>query len=71
MPKINMSHLQRVLQFQTDRRRVRLAIIALLHIRVDQLCGWNRTSRLLKLNSIQGRAGHFFGHAFHMASGRC
>ena len=47
MPKINASHLQRVLQFQADRRRVRLAIIARLHIRLDQLCGWNRTSRLL------------------------
>jgi len=47
MPKIDVSHLQRVLQFQADHRRVRLAIIALLHIRVDQLCGWNRTSRLL------------------------
>ena len=47
MPKINMSHLQRVLQFQADQRRARLAIIALLHARVDQLCGLNRISRLL------------------------
>jgi len=47
MPKINVSQLQRVLQFQADRRRTRLAIIALLHARVDQLCGLNRTSRLL------------------------
>ena len=47
MPNINVNHLQRVLEFQTDRRRVRLAIIALLHARVDQLCGLNRTSRLL------------------------
>jgi hypothetical protein len=39
MAKINAGHLQRVLQFQTDRRRARLAIIALLHIRVDQLRG--------------------------------
>jgi hypothetical protein len=47
MPSINVSHLQQVLQFQADRRRARLAIIALLHIRVDQLCGLNRISRLL------------------------
>jgi hypothetical protein len=47
MAKINMSHLQRVLEFQADRRRVRLAIIALLHARVDRLCGLNRTSPLL------------------------
>jgi hypothetical protein len=47
MAKINMSHLQRVLEFQADRRRTRLAIIALLHARVDQLCGLNRISRLL------------------------
>ena len=47
MAKINMSHLQRVLEFQADRRRTRLAIIALLHARVVQLCGLNRTSRLL------------------------
>ena len=46
MPKINASHLQRVLQFQAERRRVRLAIIALLHARVDQLCGLNRISRV-------------------------
>ena len=46
MPKINVSHLQRVLQFQTDRRRARLAIIALLHARVDQLCGLNRISHV-------------------------
>ena len=46
MAKINVSHLQRVLEFQADRRRTRLAIIALLHIRVDQLCGWNSTSRV-------------------------
>ena len=45
MAKI-MSHLQQVLQFQAHRRRVRLAIIALLHIRANQLCGWNSTSRV-------------------------
>src|ERR1700720_3391406 len=45
MPKIDVNQLQRVLQFQAERRRGRLAIIALLHARVNQLCGWNRTSR--------------------------
>jgi hypothetical protein len=43
MPKIDVNHLQRVLQFQAERRRGRLAIIALLHARVDQLCGWNES----------------------------
>jgi hypothetical protein len=47
MPKINLSHLQRVLQFQAEQRRGRLAIIALLHARVAQLCGLNRISRAL------------------------
>jgi hypothetical protein len=47
MPKIDVNQLQRVLQFQAERRRGRLAIIALLHARVDQLCGWNRISRVL------------------------
>jgi hypothetical protein len=47
MPKIDVNQVQRVLQFQADRRRARLVIIALLHARVDQLCGLNRTSRLL------------------------
>ena len=47
MPKIDVNQLQRVLQFQADRRRARLAIIALLHARVDQLCGVNRISLLL------------------------
>jgi hypothetical protein len=35
---INVSQLVRVLQFQAEQRRWRLAIIALLHARVDQLC---------------------------------
>ena len=47
MPKINASHLQRVLQFQAEQRRSRLALIALFHARVAQLCGLNRISRLL------------------------
>ena len=47
MPKIDVNQLQRVLEFQADRRRTRLAIIALLHARVDHLCGANRISRLL------------------------
>ncbi|MGA3341709.1 MAG: hypothetical protein ABSD11_14035 [Methylocella sp.] len=42
MPKINVGQLQRVLQFQAEQRRGRLAIIAMLHARVNQLCGWNR-----------------------------
>jgi hypothetical protein len=46
-PKIDVNNLRRVLQFQGEQRRGRLAIIALLHARVDQLCGWNRTSRVL------------------------
>ena len=46
MPKINVSHLQRVLQFQAEQRRSRLALIALLHARVAQLCGLNRISHV-------------------------
>jgi hypothetical protein len=59
MPKIDVNHLQRVLQFQAERRRGRLAIIVLLHARVDQLCGWNRTSRVLNPHSPDEASFHF------------
>jgi hypothetical protein len=47
MPKIDVNQLLRALRFQAERCRGRLAIIALLHARVDQLCDWNGTSRIL------------------------
>jgi hypothetical protein len=47
MPRIDGNQLRRVLQFQADRRRARLAIIALLHARVEQLYGLNRISWVL------------------------
>jgi hypothetical protein len=47
MAKIDVNRLRRVLQWNAERRRGRLAIIALLHARVDQLCGWNITSPMI------------------------